>query len=110
MGFPGADQTGSIDDFNSERTYSLMTAHSNTVVGNEALVLDAAARYPALNAYGLNPSLIKSNIRAAVLGDRIGGAALPIIAAGSPIRARKCRRGSSALSSRQFGLASAPIP
>ena len=48
MGFPGTDQTGSIDDFNSERTYSLMTAHSNTVVGNEALVLDAAARYPAL--------------------------------------------------------------
>lgn len=70
MGFPGADQTGSIDDFNSERTYSLMTAHSNTVVGNEALVLDAAARYPAVNAYGLNPGLIKSNIRAAVLGDR----------------------------------------
>ena len=70
MGFPGTDQTGSIDDFNSEHTYSLMTAHSNTVVGNEALVLDAAARYPAVNAYGLNPGLIKSNIRAAVLGDR----------------------------------------
>jgi CheY-like chemotaxis protein len=70
MGFPGADQTGSIDDFNSERAYSLMTAHSNTVVGNEALVLDAAARYPALNAYGLNPGLVKSNIRAAILGDR----------------------------------------
>ena len=70
IGFPGTDQTGSIDDFNSERAYSLVTAHSNTVVGNEALVLDAAARYPALNAYGLNPGLIKSNIRAAVLGDR----------------------------------------
>ena len=50
MGFPGTDQTGSIDDFNSERTYSLMTAHSNTMVGNEALVLDAAARYPARTA------------------------------------------------------------
>ena len=70
MGFPGTDQTGSVDDFNSERAYSLMTAHSNTVVGNEALVLDAAARYPALNAYGLNPGLVKSNIRAAILGDR----------------------------------------
>ena len=45
-------------------------AHSNTVVGNEALVLDAAARYPAANAFGLNPGLIESNIRAAVLGDR----------------------------------------
>ncbi len=70
MGFPGTDQTGSVDDFNSEHAYSLMTAHSNTVVGNEALVLYAAARYPALNAYGLNPGLVKSNIRAGILGDR----------------------------------------
>ena len=70
MGFPGTNQTGSIDDFNSERAYGLMTAHSNTVVGNEALVLDAAARYPAVNAYGLNPGLVKSNIRAGILGDR----------------------------------------
>jgi NAD(P)-dependent dehydrogenase (short-subunit alcohol dehydrogenase family) len=70
MGFPGTDQTGSVDDFNSERSYNLMTAHSNTVVGNEALVLDAAARYPEINVYGLNPGLIKSNIRAAILGDR----------------------------------------
>lgn len=68
MGFPGADQKFSLDDFNSERQYSLMTAHANTVMGNEALVLDSARRYPRLNCYGLNPGLMKSNIRAAVLG------------------------------------------
>lgn len=68
MGFPGADQKFSLDDFNSECQYSLMTAHANTVMGNEALVLDSAGRYPRLNCYGLNPGLMKSNIRAAVLG------------------------------------------
>ncbi len=68
MGFPGANQRGSLDDFNSERHYSLMTAHANTVIGNEALVIDSARRWPQLNCYGLNPGLMKSNIRAAVLG------------------------------------------
>ncbi len=67
-GFPGTDQKGNPDDFNSEKSYSLMAAHSNTVIGNEALVLDAAARYPAVNFYGMNPGLLKSNIRAGTLG------------------------------------------
>lgn len=69
VGFPGTDQKGDIDDLNSEGEYSLMTAHSNTVIGNEALVLDAVARYPQVNFYGLNPGLKKSNIRAGMLGE-----------------------------------------
>ena len=68
-GFPGTDQRGDVDDFNSERSYSFMTAHSNTVIGNEVLVLDAAARYANLNAYGLNPGLVRTGIRSAILKD-----------------------------------------
>ena len=68
-GFPGTNQKGNLDDFNSERSYSAMTAHSNTVIGNEALVLDGAVRYPHVNFYGLNPGLIKSSIRTGVLGE-----------------------------------------
>jgi hypothetical protein len=69
VGFPSANQTGSMDDFNSEQQYKLMIAHSNTVIGNEALVLDSASRYPEVNFYGLNPEPMKSNIRAGVLGE-----------------------------------------
>jgi hypothetical protein len=68
MGFPGANQTGSVDDFNSENRYDFLTAHMNTVIGNESLVLDARSRYPRVNFFGLNPGLIRTNIRAAVLG------------------------------------------
>lgn len=67
MGYPGAGQTGNLDDLNSEKGYSVMKAHMNTVAGNEALVLDVALRYPQLNVFGLNPGLIKSNIRQNVL-------------------------------------------
>lgn len=45
-----------------------MPAHMNTVAGNEALVLDAVRRYPDINVYGLNPGLIKTNIRSNFLG------------------------------------------
>lgn len=69
MGFPGQGQAGNVDDFNSEGSYSLMTAHSNTVVGNEALVLDAITRFPKLDVFGLNPGLVKTNIRAAIVGE-----------------------------------------
>ena len=69
VGFPGSNQAGSMDDLNSEQQYNLMIAHSNTVIGNEALVLDSASRYPEVNFYGLNPGLMKSNIRAGVLGE-----------------------------------------
>lgn len=68
FGFPGTNQQGNIDDFNSERGYHFMAAHSNTVIGNEAMVLDAAKRYPGINFYGLNPGLIRSGIRGNVVG------------------------------------------
>jgi NAD(P)-dependent dehydrogenase (short-subunit alcohol dehydrogenase family) len=68
MGFPGTGQAGDLDDFNSERGYKAFTAHMNTVAGNEALVLDAAARYPHLGAFGLNPGLVKTDIRSNYLG------------------------------------------
>ena len=68
-GFPGTNQKGNIEDFNSESSYSMIAAHSNTVIGNEALVLDSAVRYPNVNFYGMNPGLIKSGIRAGVLGE-----------------------------------------
>jgi len=68
MGFPGTGQTPLIDDFNSEKSYTAMGAHMNTVAGNEALVIDSAQRYPAVNFYGLNPGLMKTNIRSNMLG------------------------------------------
>lgn len=68
-GFPGTNQKGNINDFNSEEIYSLMSAHSNTVIGNEALVLDSALRFPKINYYGMNPGLMKSNIRSGTLGE-----------------------------------------
>ena len=40
----------------------------NTVAANEALVLDAVQRYPHARFFGLNPGLIKTNIRANLLG------------------------------------------
>ncbi len=68
MGFPGTGEAGDLDDLNSERGYKAFTAHMNTVAGNEALVLDAAARYPHLGAFGLNPGLVKTEIRSNYLG------------------------------------------
>ncbi|MBN2318968.1 MAG: SDR family NAD(P)-dependent oxidoreductase [Acidobacteria bacterium] len=70
MGFPGTNQKGNLNDFNSEDRYSFLTAHSNTVIGNEALVLDGAVRYPKVNFYGLNPGIIKSGIITGILGER----------------------------------------
>lgn len=70
MGFPGTGQVGEpVDDLNAERTYDAMKVHMNTVAGNEILVLDAARRYPGLGTFGLNPGLIKTNIRANYLGE-----------------------------------------
>lgn len=69
MGFPGAGSAGRPTDLNSETSYSGISAHSNTVAGNEALVLDAAQRYPQLDVFGLNPGLIKTSIRSNFLGD-----------------------------------------
>lgn len=68
-GFPGSGQKANIDDLNSEHAYSMMPAHSNTVAGNEALVLWLAERYPHINFYGINPGVLKTNIRGNMLGE-----------------------------------------
>jgi NAD(P)-dependent dehydrogenase (short-subunit alcohol dehydrogenase family) len=68
MGFPGTGQTGTLGDLNAERTYKGMDVHMQTVAGNECLVLDGVKRYPQAEFFGLNPGLIKTNIRANVLG------------------------------------------
>jgi NAD(P)-dependent dehydrogenase (short-subunit alcohol dehydrogenase family) len=68
MGGPGTGAAGNPDDLNAERAYKSIPVHMNTVAGNEALVLDAARRYPHARFFGLNPGLIKSNIRANLLG------------------------------------------
>ncbi|MHC1481233.1 SDR family NAD(P)-dependent oxidoreductase [Frateuria aurantia] len=63
MGYPGTGQIGSSEDLNAEQSYKAMSAHMNTVAGNEMLVLDGAARYPQIDFFGLNPGLIKTGIR-----------------------------------------------
>jgi len=68
MGYPGAGQAGTLGDLNAEKGYSAMKVHMNTVAGNEMLVLDYAARYPQATFFGLNPGLIKTNIRDNFLG------------------------------------------
>ena len=68
MGAPGTGQVGALDDLNAEQKYESMKVHMNTVAGNEALVHVAAKRYPGVAFFGLNPGLIKTNIRANVLG------------------------------------------
>jgi NAD(P)-dependent dehydrogenase (short-subunit alcohol dehydrogenase family) len=68
MGYPGSGQIGNADDLNAERSYKAMAAHMNTVAGNEMLVLEAAKRYPHATFFGLNPGLIKTNIRDNLFG------------------------------------------
>lgn len=63
MGYPGTGQIGSSEDLNAERDYKPMSAHMNTVAGNEMLVLDATRLYPQADFFGLNPGLIRSSIR-----------------------------------------------
>ncbi len=69
MGYPGTGQAGSLDDLNAEKAYGAMPVHMNTVAGNEMLVLDAVKRYPHVAFFGLNPGLIKTNIRDNFLGE-----------------------------------------
>lgn len=68
MGYPGTGQAGLFDDLNAEKSYSAMRVHMNTVAGNEMLVLDAAQRYTHATFFGLNPGIIKTNIRDNFLG------------------------------------------
>lgn len=68
MGYPGTGQAGTLGDLNAERSYRAMGVHMNTVAGNEMLVLDGARRQKHFNVYGLNPGLIKTDIRSNFLG------------------------------------------
>lgn len=68
MGYPGAGQLGHTDDLNQEKSYKVLDAHMNTVAGNEALVLETAQRYSNLRVLGMNPGLVKTNIRDNLLG------------------------------------------
>jgi NAD(P)-dependent dehydrogenase (short-subunit alcohol dehydrogenase family) len=68
MGYPGTGQIGILGDLNAETSYSAMAVHMNTVAGNEMLVLDAAKRYQNVAVFGLNPGLIRTDIRRNFLG------------------------------------------
>lgn len=68
MAYPGGGQKGASEDLNAERGYKALAQHMNTVAGNEMLVLDAVKRYPHLDSFGLNPGLVKTNIRSNYLG------------------------------------------
>lgn len=68
MAYPGSGQIGTPYDLNADRGYKALPQHMNTVAGNEILVLDAVKRYPHLDAFGLNPGLVKTNIRSNLLG------------------------------------------
>ena len=63
MAYPGSGQIGTPDDLNAERGYKALVQHMNTVAGNEILVLDAAERYAGIDAFGLNPGMVKTAIR-----------------------------------------------
>ena len=67
-GFPGGERVLDFADIESTHKYRWQTAHSNTVVINEALVRNTAARFPHVNVFGMNPGVIKTNIMAGVLG------------------------------------------
>jgi NAD(P)-dependent dehydrogenase (short-subunit alcohol dehydrogenase family) len=69
MGFPGKGFAGAPEDLNAEKSYSAMAVHSNTVAGNESLVLDSTERYSDVDFFGLNPGMIATNIRANMLGE-----------------------------------------
>jgi len=68
VAYPGSGQVGSPDDLNAEKSYKSMAVHMNTVAGNEMMVLDAARNHPNIAIFGLNPGLIKTNIRDNLLG------------------------------------------
>lgn len=68
MAYPGDNQLGNIADLNAEHKYSAMSVHMTTVAGNEALVYDSVTKYPNVHFYGLNPGIVKTNIRNNFLG------------------------------------------
>lgn len=68
-GFPGGERALDLSDVESARDYRWQTAHSNTVIFNEALVRVAASRLPQIDAFGMNPGIIKTNILSGVFGE-----------------------------------------
>ncbi|KAH3675801.1 hypothetical protein WICPIJ_009254 [Wickerhamomyces pijperi] len=71
FGYPGNGQLGTIEDLNQEKSYSFMKAHMNTVAGNEALVKYIRLKYPEVEAVGVNPGLVKTDIRKNLTGTGI---------------------------------------
>lgn len=68
LGYPGEKNMNPIDadDINfdkDENKYAQMAAHMNTIIFNEAIVYEAARRFPTIKTFGLNPGLIQTNIR-----------------------------------------------
>ncbi|MFD3583786.1 SDR family NAD(P)-dependent oxidoreductase [Streptomyces sp. NPDC058683] len=72
MGSPGWGELGTITDLNTEGDYKAMKAHGNTLAGNEALALAGDSRFPGPSFFGLAPAVIKTDIRANLLGDGTG--------------------------------------
>jgi NAD(P)-dependent dehydrogenase (short-subunit alcohol dehydrogenase family) len=69
MGAPGAGILGDPGNLNTEPDYSGTKAHMNTVAANEALVLAGADGLPGPAYFGLNPGLIKTDIRSNYMGE-----------------------------------------
>lgn len=67
MGFPGMSVKASVNDLNTEKSYNAGTAHYNTIIGNESLV-HHYAESSEFSCFGLNPGLIKSEIRTGLTG------------------------------------------
>lgn len=77
MGFPGAGNGGNWQDPNAEQSYKPFPQHMTTVAGNEALVAAANSEWGAaaegprarpIEAFGLNPGLIRTGIRQNYMG------------------------------------------
>ncbi|EWM18532.1 hypothetical protein, partial [Kutzneria sp. 744] len=70
MAAPGTGTLGNPADLNADAaTYKALTAHMNTVAANEALVLAAPERLPGPAYFGLNPGMVRTDIRSNFLGD-----------------------------------------
>jgi hypothetical protein len=71
MGFPGVPDIPQLDDFNWERSWEAWPSHMNTVVANDALVMGVAKMQAnAVNIYGLNPGVIKTDLMFDFLGGK----------------------------------------
>ncbi|GAA0553780.1 hypothetical protein GCM10009533_59720 [Saccharopolyspora spinosporotrichia] len=69
MGSPGTGIRGNPEDLNAEGPYRAVPVYMNTVAANEALVLAGTDRLPGPAYFGLNPGLIKTDIRSNYLGE-----------------------------------------